>query len=223
MDRVFAALQGEHGLGCGVLGYLNTLEAVAWRTAHRAAREAVAEFVWTDTKTRIAGSMGLWRACFPRATKANLSCRSNLRHHEFPHLVGVTWLDLSHCDCYSICNATFRFLAELRVLNLSYSWQDRTVWAFFRDAFNDHLFQHLGKLETLHMDGFLYNKFSGDFAGYLPHLRQLSIRNWTEGPESVSRFMNFLRRKQAVQLFILGCPWVYDSWEFIPRNAILSS
>ena len=223
MDRAFAALQGEHGLGCGVLGYLNTLEAVPLRTANRAAREAVRDFVWTDPNTRIAGKMGAWRACFPRATKANLSRRSKLLHYEFPNLTGVTWLNLSFCECYSICNATFRFLSELRVLNLSHSWQDRTVWAVIRDSFNDHLFEHLGKLETLILDGFLLNKFSGEFPRYLPRLRSLSVRQWTQGPARVDRFMTHLERKHVVQLYIDQCPWAYDRWECIPRNAILSS
>lgn len=223
MDQVLAALDGEHGMGGGVLGYLNTREACPFRTANRCAKAAVRRFAWGDTQTRIAGSMASWRACFPKATKANLSRRSNLRHHEFPNLRGVTYLNLSYCECYSICNETFAYLSEVRILNFANSWQDPTVWAVFRDSFNDHLFKHLVNLETLNLDGFRYTKFTGAFAAHLPRLRHLSLRHWTEGPTRVDRFMADLQREHKVLLFIQNCHWVYDHWVCIPPNAILSS
>ena len=219
MDQALDVLDpGEHLQGLGVFGYLTTRDASAFRTASKRTQSAVRAFVWTDLRTRIAGSVRSWRACFPKATQANLSRRTDVRHHEFVHLVGVTSLDFSYNECYSLCNHTFRFLSELRVLNLSNSWQDRSVWAFFRDAFNDGLFQHLGKLEILHLDGFLLNKVTGAFAAHLPRLRTLSLHHWTQGPQHVGPFFKNLSK---VAIYASECPWIYQNWDAIPPGANL--
>lgn len=212
MDQALDVLDpGEHLQGLGIFGYLTTRDATAFRTASKRTQAAVRAFVWSDLRTHIAGSVRSWRACFPKATQANLSRRNNVLHHEFAHLVGVTSLDFSYNECYSLCNDTFRYLSELRVLNLSNSWQDRTVWAVFRDAFNDNLFQHLRKLEILHLDGFLLNKFTGDFAAHLPCLRELSLRHWAQGPARRAAFFKNLANHRFYTRIVrvsLDCPWV---------------
>jgi hypothetical protein len=216
------ALQGEHEAGGGFLGFLSTREAVAYRAADRRAKEAVEEFVWRDRETRIAGSMQAWRRCFPKATHANLSNRSDLRHHEFPNLRGVTSLNLSGCECFSICNDTFQYLSDLKELNLSGSWQDPTVWAVLRTAFDEHLFKHLAKLEILYLDDFQIPKFTGWFAAYLPRLYLLSLRRMKSRPDRTVILFKALTRAHMVSVDLRGCPWVHDLPPY-PPNLVISS
>ena len=223
MDEVVDVLQGEHDARGGFLGFLSTREAAAYRAADRRANEAVRGFEWRDRATRIAGSLPAWRRCFPKATHANLSNRSNLRHHEFPNLVGVTSLNLSSCETFSICNETFFYLSELKELHFSGSWQDPTVWAVFRTAFDDHLFKYLVKLETLYLDDFRIPKFTGAFAVYLPRLRQLSLQRMSEKPDRLVTLLKACTGPNMMHIDLRGCPWVYDLPTPIPGNIVISS
>lgn len=225
MDEVVDVLQGEHDARGGFLGFLSTREAAAYRAADRRAKEAVRDFEWRDRATRIAGSLPAWRRCFPKATHANLANRSDLRHHEFPNLTGVVWLNLSGCETFSICNETFAYLSELRELDLSGSWQDPTVWAVFRRAFDDHLFKHLGKLETLYLDDFEIPKFTGVFAVYLPRLRHLSLQRHSSRPDRLATILHACKCPDMMHIDLRGCPWVYDLFKSIPvpGNIVISS
>lgn len=205
----------ETVMECGLLGYLGTRDATQYRTCNKIARAAVAKFAWADINTRIC-RLREWRAAFPNATKANLSHNAGVPHHEFKYLEGVTALNMSYCESYSFINESFRHLTELRYLDLSHSWQDPTTWAFFREAFNDDLFKHLCKLETLVMDGYFVNQFSGAFSAHLPRLRELRLRNWRQGPRNCRAFFASI---QKVELYVSNdCDWVFNNWDVIPRE-----
>jgi hypothetical protein len=200
---------------CGLLDFMNTREAAGLRACNRVAKAAVARYAWGDLKTRII-HVRHWRACFPRATKANLSHHPSLAHYEFNYIEKITHLDLSYCESYSFLNESFAYLQELRYLDMSHSWQDRTVWAFFREAFDDKLFRYLGKLETLKLDGYGVNQFGGEFSKYLPNLKQLYVRDWVHGPDDRTSFFKNTKAKMYVTN---QCSWAFENWE-IPRNEV---
>jgi hypothetical protein len=55
-----------------LLQYFDTPGACALRLVCREFQAAVADYPWEDRKTVILGSIGGWRACFPRARCANV-------------------------------------------------------------------------------------------------------------------------------------------------------
>ena len=81
-----------------LLPYFDTREACALRLVCREIRSAVAAHLWQDRKTVILGSIGGWRACFPRARCANVrerdwdwgrACRrAPVVDADFVHFVG---------------------------------------------------------------------------------------------------------------------------------------
>lgn len=198
---------------CGLLDFMNTREATGLRACNTVARAAVAQYAWGDLKSRI-HRVRHWNACFPHATQANISHHASLAHHEFKYLEKVTSLDLSYCESYSFINDSFRYLQELRHLDMSHSWQDTTVWAFFREAFDDSLFRYLGKLETLKLDGYGVSQFDGEFLKYLPKLRTLYIRNWIQGPNDCRTFFKNFK----ANVYATNESWVYNHWNEMPRQ-----
>jgi hypothetical protein len=201
---------------CGLFEFMNTREATCLRACNRVARRAVARHAWADMETRI-HNVRCWNACFPHATKANLSHHGKFAHHEFNYVENITHLDLSYCESYSFINKSFAYLQGLRYLDMSHSWQDRTVWAFFREAFDDRLFRYLGKLEILKLDGYGVNQFSGAFTSYLPNLKQLFVRDWVHGPEDRTSFFKNTKAK----IYVTNpCSWAFENWSEIPRNEV---
>ncbi len=59
--------------------------------------DEVREFRWKDMKTRINGSLALWRTCFQHAIGASLSVRVDLKAADFVRLRGIKHLILSAC------------------------------------------------------------------------------------------------------------------------------
>ena len=86
--------------------------------------QAVAAYPWEDRKTVILGSIGSWRACFPRARCANvrfLEYAAGLRHTpvvdaDFVHFVGLWELNMTACK--AVTDAAFVHLRGIRVLNM---------------------------------------------------------------------------------------------------------
>ena len=60
-------------VGLVLLQFFDTREACMLRLVCREFQEAVAAHPWEDRETVILGSIGAWRACFPRARRANVS------------------------------------------------------------------------------------------------------------------------------------------------------
>ena len=146
---VLSVLAGAHGAGGGILGFFDTREARALRLVCSEFREAVAVAPWADLKTQVRQNAGGWRACFPRATKANISVKLGYPHNtfvdaDFVHFEGLHTLDMSYCYQAGITDAAFAHLKGIHTLNMS-----RCDQAGITDA----AFVHLKGIHTLNMEG----------------------------------------------------------------------
>ena len=104
-----------------LLQFFDTPSACALRLVCREFQAAVAAYPWEDRGTVILGSIGGWRACFPRARCANvnkLSRVSPVVDTDFVHFVGLWELDMAYCR--EVTDAAFVHLRGIRVLNMSY-------------------------------------------------------------------------------------------------------
>jgi hypothetical protein len=124
--------------------YFTTAEATRLRRVCRTARESVAECRWADKKTRIAGSIAAWRACFPAAVAANVCDKMNLCDADFVHLRGIHTLDMSWCRQPSITDAAFVHLRGIHTLDMGNCSQP---------SITDAAFVHLRGIHTLDMSG----------------------------------------------------------------------
>ena len=108
-----------------LLQYFDTREACALRLVCRELQAAVAAHPWEDRGTIIKGSIGGWRACFPRARCANVHIDNDVRgwrrtpvvDADFVHFVGLWELDMSGCT--EVTDAAFVHLRGIRVLDMS--------------------------------------------------------------------------------------------------------
>ena len=126
-----------------LLQFIDTPGACVLRLVCREFQAAVAAHPWKDRETVIKGSIGGWRACFPRARCANV--RSNelaavWRHTplvdaDFVHFAGLWELNMAYCK--AVTDAAFVHLRGIRVLDMSHCYQPtpsqtlawRTWWA----------------------------------------------------------------------------------------------
>jgi hypothetical protein len=114
---------GERGTlvseaGPALLPFFSTADACALRLVCQVLRAAVREHPWGDRDTVIQGSIGAWRACFPRARCANVKHTAPKGHPkraapvvdaDFVHLEGLRELRMSGCK--SVTDAAFVHLA----------------------------------------------------------------------------------------------------------------
>ena len=108
-----------------LLPYFDTCEACALRLVCREMRSAMAAHQWQDRETVILGSIGGWRACFPRARCANVRCfrhspvyrKAPVVDADFVHFVGL-W-ELNMARCVEVTDAAFVHLRGIRVLDMS--------------------------------------------------------------------------------------------------------
>ena len=112
-----------------LLQFFDTQDACELRLVCREFQAAVAAHPWEDRETVILGSIGAWRACFPRARCANVffdEVGEGFRHTplvdaDFVHFVGLWELDMSCCR--AVTDAAFVHLRGIRVLDMSYCSQ----------------------------------------------------------------------------------------------------
>ena len=113
-----------------LLQFFDTPGACALRLVCREFQAAVAAYPWEDRETVILGSIGGWRACFPRARCANVRMRdwnggvvrsTPVVDADFVHFVGLCELNMS--GCRAVTDAAFVHLRGIRVLDMSYCWQ----------------------------------------------------------------------------------------------------
>jgi hypothetical protein len=114
---VLAPPSGAHGVGAGVFGFLTTRDARSLRLVSRQCCADVAAARWLDAKTRIDGSLGAWRTCFPGARAASVVNRGNLTDADFVHLAGVTTLNMWMCT--GITDAGLVHLRGIHTLDMS--------------------------------------------------------------------------------------------------------
>jgi hypothetical protein len=110
-----------------LLQYFDTPGACALRLVCREFQAAVAAYPWEDRETVIQGSIGGWRACFPRARCANVRRwarvglemrRAFVVDADFVHFVGL-W-ELNMANCKAVTDAAFVHLRGIRVLDMSF-------------------------------------------------------------------------------------------------------
>ena len=115
-----------------LLQYFDTRVACLLRLVCREFQAAVAAHPWEDRETVILGSIGGWRACFPRARCANVRTydwpsgegvvRSTpVADSDFVHFAGLWELDMT--NCMAVTDAAFAHLRGIRVLNMSFCSQ----------------------------------------------------------------------------------------------------
>ena len=109
-----------------LLQFFDTPGACALRLVCREFQAAVAAHPWEDRKTVILGSIGGWRACFPRARCVNVRRwavggavvrRTPVVDADFVHFVGL-W-ELNMARCLAVTDAAFEHLRGIRVLDMT--------------------------------------------------------------------------------------------------------
>jgi hypothetical protein len=133
-----------------LLPLFTTREACALRLVCREFLAAVTEQPWKDEETVIKGSIGAWRACFPRALSANVMQYSEpaewrstpVVDADFVHLEGLHFLDMRGCN--SVTDAAFVHLRGIHALHMNNCHQD---------GITDAAFVHLRGIQFLSMGG----------------------------------------------------------------------
>jgi hypothetical protein len=177
------ALAGDSGASsvlshaaAALLPFFSTWEACALRLVCREFCGAVSAHPWMDSETVIKGSLGKWRACFPRAKAANVrNCvedmMSEVRNKpvvnaDFKHLVGMHKLVMA--GCRNVTGAAFSRLRGIHTLDMSFCGQEGITDAAFahlkgihtldmrlceQDTITDAAFAHLRGIHNLNMNG----------------------------------------------------------------------
>jgi len=147
--HIMSVLLAEHSRSEGIFGFLTYKDANSLRLVCKELRDEVSDFRWMDSKTRINGSLKLWRTCFRNAKAANVSMAREHSYHdhisdsEFVYLRGIHTLNMSKCnDEYTITDAAFVHLKGIHTLNMSCCKQD---------TITDAAFVHLKGIHTLDM------------------------------------------------------------------------
>ena len=110
-----------------LLQFFDTPGACALRLVCREFQAAVAAFPWEDRETFIQGSIGGWRACFPRARCGNVRRmviggvgmvrRTPVVDADFVHFVELWELNMDSCE--AVTDAAFVHLRGIRVLDMT--------------------------------------------------------------------------------------------------------
>ena len=128
MPRVMLAGGKGHTLlaecAGALLQFFDTPAACALRLVCREFQAAVAAYPWEDRETVILGSIGGWRACFPRARFANVRFyqvlpgwrQTPVVDADFVHFVGLWELNMRGCE--AVTDAAFVHLRGIRVLDM---------------------------------------------------------------------------------------------------------
>ena len=135
-------------VGPVLLRFVSTRDACALRLVCREFLAAVTEHPWEDRDTVIQGSIGAWRACFPRARCASVkrepsweeSRSAPVEDADFVHFEGLRELNMA--GCADVTDAAFAHLRGIHTLDMSYC---RT------DAITDAAFVHLAGIQRLGM------------------------------------------------------------------------
>jgi len=94
-------------------------DATAFRAVCQEARASVADQPWADYYDQIVGSIAAWRACFPRATMANLTYRpKTITDADLAHLTGIHTLNIQGCS--NVTDAGLAHLAGIKELIVSH-------------------------------------------------------------------------------------------------------
>jgi hypothetical protein len=131
--------------GHAIFKFITTRDAAQLRACGADCRAAVAAHKWHDMRTHIRRSVAGWRACFPRATAANLSGslsapNRRVRDADFVHFAGLRELDMAWC--VHVTDAAFVHLRGIHTLDM---------WRCHQPTITDAAFAHLAGIHTLNM------------------------------------------------------------------------
>ena len=149
-----------------LLEFFDTRQACDLRLVCREFLAAVAAHPWEDRDTVILGSIGAWRACFPRARCASVDGwlrRTPVVDVYFVHFEGLWELDMRWCK--GVTDAAFVHLRGIRVLNM---------WECNQPTITDAAFAHLVGIQKLCM--WCCDQASLTDAAFI-HLRGIRVLN----------------------------------------------
>jgi hypothetical protein len=162
-------------VGPVLLRFVSTRDACALRLVCREFLAAVTEHPWEDRDTVIQGSIGAWRACFPRARCANVQrcCdfydvfrSAPVVDADFVHFEGLRELYMARCE--DVTDAAFAHLRGIHTLDMSGCWQPAvtnaafahlagiqrlSMWGCDQATITDAAFAHLRGVQLLNMGG----------------------------------------------------------------------
>jgi hypothetical protein len=161
-------------VGPVLLRFVSTRDACALRLVCREFLAAVTEHPWEDRRTVIKGSIGAWRACFPRARCANVrkwaghgdgvKRAAPVVDADFVHFEGL-W-ELYMAGCWNVTDAAFVHLRGIHTLDMSgcdqlditdaalahlAGIQRLSMWGCDQATITDAAFAHLRGIQLLNM------------------------------------------------------------------------
>ena len=183
-----------------LLEFFDTRQACDLRLVCREFLAAVAAHPWEDRDTVILGSIGAWRACFPRARCASVDGwlrRTPVVDVYFVHFEGLWELDMRWCK--GVTDAAFLHLRGIRVLDMTLCGQT---------TITDAGLAHLVGIQKLSIMGCSQATLTD--AAFAP-LRGLRVLNMSECPQFTDAA--FMHLKGIHTLFMWNCrqPTITDA------------
>ena len=183
-----------------LLQFFDTPGACALRLVCREFQAAVAAHPWEDRETVIQGSIGGWRACFPRARCANVNkCRRHapVVDADFVHFVGL-W-ELNMASCRGVTDAAFVHLRGIRVLDMSLCWQP---------TITDAGLAHLVNIQKLSIAG--CDQATLTDAAFAP-LRGIRMLNMSRCPQFTDAAFAHLKGIHTLLMLYCNQPTITDA------------
>ena len=193
-------------VGPVLLRFVSTADACALRLVCREFLAAVTEHPWEDRDTVIKGSIGAWRACFPRARCANVRSWTDTAQErrdapvvdaDFVHFEGLRELYMAGCS--SVTDAAFVHLRGIHTLDMS--WCDQL-------AITDCAFAHLAGIQRLSILG--CNQATITDTAF-PHLRGIQLLNISECRQLTDAAFVHLRGIHTLDMQLCDQPAITDA------------
>jgi len=142
---ILSVLFGPHSIGEGIFSFMTMIDSNKVRVQCRECHQAVKDFPWMDSETKIKGSVKAWRAAFPVARAVNVSERDDIVDEDFVHIRGDARARLHTVKiarCKNVTDAAFIYLRGIHTLFIS-GCNQATI--------TDAAFIHLRGIHTLDM------------------------------------------------------------------------
>ena len=142
---ILSVLFGPHSIGKGIFCFITMIDSNKVRVQCRECRQAIMDFPWMDSTSKIKGSIEKWRASFPVARAVNVSERKDIVDADFVHIRGDARARLHTVDmnrCKAVTDAAFVYLRGIHTLNM-FGCNQMTI--------TDAAFVHLRGIHTLSM------------------------------------------------------------------------
>ena len=193
---VLSVLFGAHSIGEGIFGFLNMIDSNKVRVQCRECHQAVKDFPWMDSKSKIKGSVKAWRAAFPVARAVNVSKRNDIVDEDFVHIRGDARVRLHTVyieGCKRVTDAAFIRLRGIHRLDMDNCNQE---------TITDAAFIHLRGIHTLFMVG--CNQATVTDAAFV-HLRGIRLLFMNGCNQETVTDAAFINLRGIHMLFMGGC------------------